>query len=191
MIDGSLERVVVSNEYHSKTRLCSIIGGWEEKGDSSPRRLALKDETHTLEANYCNAIDIESQPREEVLSCTNEEILPCRKILRQVEGRPAGALDVFGVRNYWCAVPEILSYRQDQLSLAPSCLDRFAPKQADCQVSGFSLHDSNCRPLAHATFVSIQCLYLFHHLCFGDSHLSRFLPSSTDNLSWSFRTYAA
>lgn len=51
MIDGSLERVVVSNEYHSKTRLCSIIGGWEEKGDSSPRRLALKDETHTLEAS--------------------------------------------------------------------------------------------------------------------------------------------
>ena len=34
----------------------------------------------------------------------------------------AGALDVFGVANNWCAEPENLSYRQDQLSLAPSCL---------------------------------------------------------------------
>lgn len=47
------------------------------------------------------------------------------------KGRLAGALDVFGVGNYWCAGPENLSYRHNQLSLAPFCLDRFLPKQAD------------------------------------------------------------
>ncbi|PWY84616.1 hypothetical protein BO94DRAFT_547204 [Aspergillus sclerotioniger CBS 115572] len=62
----------------------------------------------------------------------------------------AGALDVFGVADNWCAGPENLSYRQDQLSLAVLA-------SSSSIWGGFQVQSPN----SNVPFLLSHCLLLF------------------------------